>query len=161
MGIVRTGDWNKVGNIVSNLSKIAVESRDIALKNFALKGEAVAKQHISNQDLGWVPLKVETINQKVKKGLSTNILISTSTYFQSITSKVVNKTAYAGVVRGVMSGDGKTQLVDIAPVHEFGSSSARIPARPLWKPTLQECLEWSVKNNNPAKIFMDKLKRLV
>ena len=60
-----------------------------------------------------------------------------------------------------MSSDGKTILADIAAVHEFGSQSGNIPARPLWQPSYKEAVEWHEKNNDPRDIFMKKLRRLV
>lgn len=155
----KTGDWQKLGNVVSNLSRLAVESRNESLKNWALKSEGVAKGHIANQDLGWKPLTIQTKSRKIRKGYSDKILVATSTYFQSITSFVQDKRAFAGVKRGVMSSDGKEELVNIAPVHEFGSESQNIPARPLWQPTMKEVIAWHRTNNKPEKIFIAKVRK--
>ena len=88
MGFVRIGDWQKIGTLIANLGGLAKESQQESLKKFGLKVEATAKGHISKQDLGWKELKPATVARKAAKGLSEDVLVETSTYFQSITSYV-------------------------------------------------------------------------
>ena len=106
-------------------------------------------------------MKAKTIEAKIKKGESENILVATSTYFQSITSYVKGNTAYAGVKREARytGKDGSEEIAKIAAIHEYGSESGNIPKRELWKPSLEETLQWTVDNNNPVKIFLDRIKR--
>lgn len=159
--IKRIGSWQKVGAIIQDLGKMAAESRTESLKKFGLKAEGLAKSHMSSQDLNWPALKSETLEQKKRKGQSENILIATSTYFQSISSWVSGDYVLVGVKKNAYSKDGKTVLADIAAVHEFGSPSRNIPERPLWRPTFKEVLEWHKKNNTPEQIFLKKLKMRV
>jgi hypothetical protein len=126
----------------------------MSLARFGLKAEGIAKKHINRQDLGWRPLDPATLAQKIRAGHSENILVATSSYFQSITSWVFGgQTALAGVKRSARNEDGEL-LANIAAVQEFGSESAGIPARPLWKPTYEETMEWHVTNNLPSMYFM-------
>lgn len=158
MAVKKIGDWGKTKRLVVNLAPELRKSRELSLKRFGLKAEGTAKKHMSAQDLGWAPLKIATIAAKLRKGLSENILIATSSYFQSITSYVIDDTVYVGVKKTAVGSDGKT-IHDIAALHEYGSISGTIPARPLWKPTLDETLIWHGKNNTPESIFMKRIKK--
>lgn len=154
----KIGDWNKVKELCSILGQEMQKAEDICLQRFALKTEALAKTHMSTQDLGWKRLKAATIARKVRRGESENILIATSTYFQSVTSWVDNGTAYAGVKKTVTYGDGE-KVENIAKLHEYGSKNGNIPARPLWKPTWDEAMVWLVQSNSPVDIFMKRIQK--
>lgn len=155
----KVGDWKKVTNLVANIGKEMLAAQKISLMRVGLKAEGTAKKHISQQDLGWKPLKPATIAYKIRKGYSENILVMTSSYFQSITSWVVNDTVYAGVKRGVVHKKSGTEMGIIARVHEYGSLSGKIPARPLWQPTMEETIEWHLSKNSPVDIFVERMKK--
>lgn len=150
----KIGKWKQVFKVVKNLKKEADKAQTESLQRFGLFAEGRAKLHMSNQDLSWQPLKASTL--KYKKG--DKILIETSAYFQSITSWVNKNTVYAGVSRKAKNGKGE-EIANIAAVHEFGSKSRNIPARPLWKPTLKESVNWHFKSNTPEKILIKNLKK--
>ena len=154
----KVGDWRKVTASTKMLKREMEIARMMSLKRFGLKAEAIAKGHISRQDLGWAPLDPKYLAKKIKKGLSNNILIATSSYFQSITSYVILDTAYIGVKKQIRHDDGSF-IADIAKLHEYGSDTAGIPARPLWKPTLNEVLIWHVKKNLPARYFKINMRK--
>lgn len=158
MALKRTGDWNRVRNVISHIGAEMLAAQRLSLQRFALKAEGTAKLHISSQDLGWRPLKARTIAEKAKKGYSSKILVASSTYFQSITSWVDGNTALAGVKRGVRESN-QTEVGDLARMLEFGSSVKKIPARPLWQPTFEETVKWTIAENNPAKIAVERLRR--
>lgn len=159
MALNRVGDWDKTKRVIGMLSKEMDNARTIALKRWGLKAEGIAKKHISAQDLSWKPLEPATISAKIRKGYSDNILVATSSYFQSITSWVKDGRAMAGVRKTAKDIDGNV-IADIAAVHEFGSRAGNIPARPLWKPTLDETMQWfSNKENHPSTIFLELISR--
>lgn len=153
----RIGHWNKVRRITNRLQKDIKKAQGIALKRWGLLAERIAVLHISKQDLGWVPLEPKTITAKVNKGYSENILTASSTYFQSITSYVDGDTVYAGVKKDVKY-EGGGSVANIAAVHEFGTE--HIPARPLWRPTLEEVVEKIRTDDklNPTMIFAKRFK---
>lgn len=155
MGIKKTGDWKKVEKLIGNLSKEMKDARDTSLKRFGMKAEALAKQHMSKQDLNWKPLSPVTVAGKVRAGLSENILVATSDYFRAITSwtDTGTGTAYAGVTRTVKNKDGKV-IADIAKIHEYGSKN--IPQRPLWRPVLAENLDWFPKSKSTPQVLFRK-----
>lgn len=155
----KIGDWDKIQRITGALAKEMENARKISLKRWGLKAEGFAKSHISKQDLNWKPLEPATIAQKIRKGYSENILVATSSYFQSITSWSDGERAYAGVKKTAKDADGNV-IADIAATHEFGSKSGKIPARPLWKPVFDETMEWfDKKENQPATIFMQLISK--
>ena len=158
MAMRKTGDWEKVGSLISNLSNEMKKARELSLNRFGLKAEALAKGHMSRQDLNWPALKPKTISTKVRKGYSENILIATSDYFLSITSFVKGDTVYVGVKKESKNRDGRV-IANIAAIHEFGAASVNIPARPLWQPTLNEAVEWHKKKNLPILIFAKRIEK--
>jgi hypothetical protein len=161
MGITRIGDWTRIGGIVNSLRSEAIKSREIALKRMGLTAEKIAKGHISAQDLKWSPLSIKYKAQKVRQGMSENILVATSSYFQQITSWTSDGTVYVGVKKMARNKEGQ-ELANIAAVHEYGSTVANIPPRPLWKPTLGETKDAILKNKfyySPAHIFHERLTR--
>lgn len=159
MGFNKVGDWEKVSRLIRELAPEFQRARQKCLKQFGLKAEAVAKKHMSSQDLAWIPLKPATIAAKIRKGQSENILIASSSYFQSVTSWVVDKTAYAGVKREAKNAETGEAIANIAAVQEFGSQSRSIPARPLWEPTAKQVFAWQEKENNPAQLVLDELNK--
>lgn len=160
MAFKKIGDWDKVERLVHALRPEMVAAKNESLARWGLKAEGLAKKHISSQDLGWKPLAASTISSKVRRGYSENILVMTSTYFQSITSwadKGAN-TVYAGVKKEARSADGE-QLWNIARIQEYGSYSGKIPARPLWQPVFAETMEWHMRMNRPEILFAKRIAK--
>lgn len=160
MVIEQTGDWRAVEALIRAIKTEAFIATQQSMSRVGLKAEAIAKTHMSKQDLGWKPLSPKYLASKVRRGLSDNTLIATSTYFQSITSWNNGQKVFVGVKKQAVSEDGEL-LADIAKVHEFGSVTRSIPARPLWQPTLTEALDWLSKDkaNRPETIFMQRLQK--
>lgn len=153
------GSWNAINAITANLERLGKEAMKEGLAKTGLYAEGRAKGHISKQDLGWKPLNQAYADSKAKKGLSNSILVSTSAYFQSITSYVQGNVAYVGVKKVARDKDGK-QIANIAAIHEFGSDKANIPARPLWQPTIKETEKW-LKKNGFDKILLRKINKFL
>jgi len=139
------GNWS---NLIRKLDQFQSELDDLIKQALIQSGEYVestAVKHLKNQDLPWQPLTPRYLARKLRykaKGsrtLSEKILIATGTYFQSITTYIEGLIAFVGVKRGVAREEDGTDVVNIAIVHELGAPNANIPARPLWKPTLEEC----------------------
>jgi len=135
MGARKFGPWNKAVIVAKTMKVKMDKASKLYITRMGSKAEGIAKKHMRNQDLGWESLKPSTIAQKARSGLSGNILIATSSYFQSITSFTEGSTAFVGVRRTVRNKDGEI-IANIAKIHEFGGRN--IPKRPLWKPTLDE-----------------------
>jgi hypothetical protein len=150
MAVTRTGNWRGVSRFLGTLPTTLEEARQLSLRRWSLKAEALAKGHMNAQDMGWTPLAAKTVAAKLRRGESELILIATSSYFQAITSWTVDGKALVGVRRGTVGRDG--QLIDVvARTHEFGAKN--IPARPLWKPVLDETMRWHNANNTPQYLF--------
>lgn len=161
MALRRIGEWSKVANLISHLGAEMERAQIQALQQWGLKAEGLAKKHISSQDLSWAKLKPATISKKIREGHSENILVETSSYFQSITSWVdkQDKIVYAGVKKTAKGKNGEV-IADIAATHEFGSDAANIPARPLWQPVFAETIQWFAgSDSRPAIIFSRNIKK--
>lgn len=160
MKVEKDGDWDKVNTLVNNLQKELKMSQLLALKRMGLLAEKIAVTHISKQDLGWKSLSSNTISEKIRLGYSEDILVRTSTYFQSITTYVKEDVSYTGVRKNVTDDNGNV-VADIAAVHEFGSVSANIPKRELWKPTMKESSKIIVSGDkfDPRLIFLKRIRK--
>lgn len=158
MRVERFGDWGKMSRIIKNINRDLAQARDMSLKRFVLFAEGGAKKHLRDQDLKWKPLNPQYLAAKVKRGGSGKILIDTSTYFRDITGWVKNEMALVGIKRESKDKKGKP-LANIARLHEFGSPSRNIPARPLWKPVLKESITYIKKNGNPAVIYLELIEQ--
>jgi hypothetical protein len=157
MGFKKVGDWTNARRVVNSL-RYHVEAANIeALGRLALKAEAVAKEHISNQDLPWAKLSPKYLAKKIRKGQSENILVADSTYFQSITSYTRGRAAYAGVPSNASNTEGKN-LGKIAAYLELGSPARKLPARSLWLPTFNETVVWGRTNLKISDIVKERLK---
>lgn len=119
-------------------------ANQIVLAQLAARAEAMAVKHLRDQDLRWKKLSKKYMDRKARQGLSTKILIATSTYFQSITSQVKGDSSFAGVFRKKKEKSGQF-VADIAKVHEYGSIKRNIPPRPLWQPVYKAMKEYLVK----------------
>jgi hypothetical protein len=153
----KTGDWKAVQKIINNLPKDMGDAAKEGIKLSTLKGERIAKLHLKNQDLNWRELSSNTISNKAKNKQSNKTLIATSDYMQSITSVAVGYIGFVGVKKSARNRGGEP-ITMIAAVHEFGVRSLNIPARPLWKPSLDELYYWMKVNNPFLKITQEKLK---
>ncbi len=160
MAFKKVGNWEKVARLIKAIKPEMIAARNESLQRWGLKAEGLAKKHISMQDLNWKPLKPETLAAKIRAGYSTNILVQTSTYFQSITSwaDLTGGMVFAGVKKQARDKEGNV-LADIAAVHEYGSVSGKIPKRPLWQPTFEEVMVWHIAKNQPEKLFEARIKK--
>jgi len=155
------GDWQKVALLIQNMAMEMEKAKITSLQRFGLKMEEVVLNHISMQDMGWKPLDPKYIESKVRKGLSENILVATSDYFNAIQSWVDkdSQTTYIGVKKGKIDKDGN-EIGDIAQVHEYGSMSGKIPKRPLWEPSFKDVKEWYYRSDHtPDKIFIKEIQK--
>lgn len=164
--IKRIGNWPAFARLAANLTNELNRAYYLSLRRWGLKAEAIAKGHISTQDLAnttWAPLSTRHLQYKSRKGYSLDTYVMTSTYFQNITTWVdrVAGECYVGVKRGVMhKADGVVQPLDeLARTLEYGFTAHNLPARPLWEPTLNETMQWHLKFNRPGTIFLDILRK--
>lgn len=156
MGIRKTGDWGRMNRVIKSLARNISGANQKTLKQVSLKMERIAVKHMQKQDLGWQPLKQKTLAQKAKAGHSNKILIATTDYFQAITAFTKGNVAFAGVTKNAKNRQGSA-LVSVAAVHEFGN--ANIPARPLWRPTWNETLQWIRKSKIVSRNASDAIRR--
>lgn len=135
-----TGNWDAVIKGIEHLDENILAAIKLATMQNCLMLEAALVLHIQNQDLGWKGLNPVYKAYKEKKKLSNQILIATSTLMNSITHEVSDDglSGFVGVLRKAKGKKGGKNEVLIGAVHEFGSPSRNITARPLFQPTLVE-----------------------
>lgn len=136
-GAHKFGDWELVDKMIRNMPMAIQQGLDKSLKQVSLKAERLAVKFIQTQELKWKPLSKQYLSRKAQQGLSDKILIATSLYIQSITSKVMGNVGFAGVFRKVRTREGEI-LADVAKVHEYGSIKRNIPPRRLWGVVFKE-----------------------
>lgn len=140
----KTGEWNKVLRISRNMEATIRRSLPQTMMKVTLKAERMAVKFMSDQNLPWEKLSTQYLNRKARQGLSNKILIATSSYFQSITSKVEGFDGYTGVFKQVKNKEGQ-EVADIAMIHEYGSIKRNIPPRRLWSVVLNDVHDWLAK----------------
>jgi len=102
-------DFDKVHRLIHNLEDETEKIILRELRKFGLHVEGIVKKHISNQDLNWKPLSESYKKYKLNKGLSENIYVATSSYFQAITSYVDEKgmVVFIGIKQETKTKDGQ------------------------------------------------------
>lgn len=147
--IEKVGDWKKVELLISNLVKTFTLVRREHLGKLSTKGLEIVLGHFDDQDLNWEPLGDPYKEWKAKQGLSTDTLMATKRYRESIEAKTNVEQAGIGVRLGEMTLSGE-EMDMIAMVHEYGSRGHGIPERPLWQPSFNELMEWWESEGFPA-----------
>lgn len=152
--IKKFGDWDKVTRITRGMGPQVKRVNEESLEQVALKAEGMAVKFIRDQSLSWRPLSPQYIERKRKAGLSTKIMIATSTYMQSVTSIRRGYVSFAGVLKSAKTKEGES-LANVGAVMEYGSRVAGIEARPLWQPVYKHTRMWLRKTNFFTKRVMD------
>lgn len=160
MKLKLTGDWKRVAKIISNLYRIFTAVRRNHLKAVSERGLDIVLSHFDAQDLNWEPLGDPYKVWKAKQGLSTDILVASKRYRESITSGTDDETAWVGVPNGERNDVGE-EIAMIAAVHEYGSRGNNIPERPLWQPSFDELMKWwEDELGFPANDVLENIKRI-
>lgn len=154
LSLKMTGDWNKAGLYMQNLSvklKPAFEAQLWSDGQFVLKK---MREHIDNQDLNWIPLSEHTIELK---GGDSTILVETGALKDGLTvrrikSSVKGSTIFIGASPWKRH-DGGMSMSQLMIWIEGGTD--KMPPRPLIKPTIEE-VEDILKNH-----WEDLMKELV
>lgn len=128
----------KALNIAKGLKEETRRVALIALRQVSLEGSKQMKKIIISQPANWSPLRDKYLRRKIAKGGSEKTLIDTSTMLQAITHSIDEKRfiSYSGVFRTEKYKNGES-VANIAAIHEFGSVSRNIPARPFVRPALK------------------------
>ena len=144
MEFQKFGDWDLVINLANNMGQDVQLANRQVLAQLASRAEAMAVKFLRDQSLPWAPLSDKYLAYKQSAGLSPKTLISTSTYFQAITSQVFEHYSFAGVFRKKREKNGEF-VSDIAKVMEYGSIKRGIPPRRLWGPVFKLMRDYLVR----------------
>jgi|SRR6478609_1014808 len=124
------GDWRKVKRLLPALPLVIKAANEAGQKKAAEQLVTLVKRHIRKQDLGWAEKSENT------RASDDRVLVDSGTYLKSILAYKQGNTWNAGVPRNIYGPNG-TRVADYAIYNEFGFGS-RLPARPLWGPSLKE-----------------------
>lgn len=131
------GPWAKANTFTKKLPWSIKASAIYGMKKATDRIVKAVKQHISTQSppegVIWEPLSERTI---AKKGHS-DFFVDTMQYYNAIESWREGYIYYAGIKRGQYNQNG-IELSAVANELEVGNRKKKIPARPLWGPTMQE-----------------------
>jgi len=140
-----TGDWGKASHALEQFSSIFHQAAEKETRKAGIIAADAVKKYIRSQPPSWPPLKAATIRRKG----SSMMLIDHGDLINSITHQVLTReSVFVGVLKTAQRKSGKTPLVNIARVHEYGfygmvtsktgkSYLLHIPARSFLRPTLQ------------------------
>ena len=137
MSLTLTGDWNRAGVYLRNLSvklKPAFEALLWEDGQFVLDK---MRSHIDNQDLSWTPLSERTVELK---GGDTTIMIETGQLVNGlevrrIKSSATGSTIFVGASPW-KSHEGGMKMSELMIWLEYGTD--KLPPRPLVRPTYEE-----------------------
>lgn len=129
------GDWNRAKSFIRNLSPSIRASVLWGQEKAAKELVKIVKAHIRNQTVpagtSWAPLADSTISRKG----SSDWYLENMEYYDSIGTWREAYTFYAGIRRGEKNRNG-IEIAKLANILEMGTD--KIPARPLWGPSLDE-----------------------
>ena len=101
--------------------------------------ERSIKRRIRQQtELSWAALNPDYLEYKRKNKLDTRKLIATGAYVRSINSRQTSKDSWVVDVPNRKHRPSNLTFRQLARIHEFGSITKNIPARPHWAPTTHE-----------------------
>ena len=108
------------------------------------------------------PLNQRYVDKKAAKGLDGRKLLATGDYIEGITTNRVEGGAGVAYTVGVEDRNHRPSglpLNTLARIHEFGSGSAGIPARPHWRPVGRQ-VRASLRKQG-ANVMADVLRRAI
>jgi hypothetical protein len=136
--VTMDGNWTQVRQMMVSLPRFVQVLREKLASQIAQKYYDALTNHIRSQDLPLTPLNEWYKEWKAKKGLDTRILIATGELLDSI--KIYDLGAgekFVGV-KGGKQHRGGIDMALLALVHEYGSVTRGVPARPAYRLTLVE-----------------------
>jgi phage gpG-like protein len=133
----KTGDWAKVERMFSGIGARFKANVEAATKKNGVLLKTLVIQRFEQQGPGWAAHKPAYAKRKAMRGRE-QILIDTGQLMGSISSVyVAYNEGFVGVQKGATSKGGQ-DMVNLAAVHEMGSPSRNIPARPFLAPAAKE-----------------------
>lgn len=162
---IETPSDSDLEKFITNLRKVIKEvekAGDVLSDRIAVKFKNELKKTILDQQYtNWAPLKESYIAYKQRKGLDPRTLIAKKSYVESIE---VKKDGIG--VRVVAPKDGKhysgLSYQQLGMVHEFGSVSRGIPARPAWNPLIRKYkINVDSAQTELNELMKEKLKELM
>ena len=135
-----TGEWSRVQYGIDRLSPDIKDGYDKAIEAFSSNLLKIIKRAIisgsppPNSGVTWEPLSPSTI----KRWGEHPIYYLTGLYYRSIGLYTYKSRTLVGLPIGVkLASNRNITLNQLAKILEFGTRDERIPARPLWAPSVR------------------------
>lgn len=122
------GNWPGAVRAYSMMNPVIKSAIMNAQRRYARRLVSAVKKHIMAQDLPWAPASTG------KRG--SHLMIDTRDYYESISYWQKDYQLEVGVKKHFIHGKTGQPLWKVAQWQEKGTKN--IPARPLWKPTIEE-----------------------
>ena len=145
------GDWNRA-NIATKLLPTTIRRSALYGQEKAVRKLAkIVKAHIASQDLPSLSGPKKKIREDSRH------LIDTATYLESIGVWQQGYTYFVGVKSGLIEPSG-IEIAKLAYILEVGTRDKRIPARPVWGPSIEEMGGMKGIADIALKVLMAKFK---
>jgi len=164
------GDWaafEKLQPVVKVLPALLEKIVASYLTQIGIKGQQFLKAHIVSQDLGWTDLNEKYKASKIAAGFSGKIYERTGFFFDNITTRIYKRRVFIGVKKGLNHPDSKKALTDIAELMEYGGfvgggkRPIYVPARPLFRPTMEDLIRDIIRKEPLNKVTKNVLLKSI
>jgi len=120
------------------------------------------KNRIRGERFNVPPLKPEYVDYKRRQGLRTQILMATEDYINGIVVEEIETSrfgsSYTIKVEDRIHAPSGLPLEALRRIHEHGSASVNIPARPIWRIFFKEMMS-PMKQREYSRRIKEKIRR--
>lgn len=134
-----TGSWAETMRALMLLPNFIKTLQETVAKGIADEYYEALRGHFQSQDLPLAPLSAWYAEWKAQRGLDTRILIATGQMLDTIKEyPVIGGKTFVGIKEGTAHRDSGIDVALIALVHEYGDPEHNLPARPVYRLTVEE-----------------------
>ncbi len=131
------GDWSKAKEVMRQLPTFVTVLQATLVDGVSQEYYNRLKDHFESQDLNLEPLSQWYSQWKAKRGLDSRILIATGQMLREIGIHDDGSGKFVGIKGGKRHRSG-IDIALLALLHEYGSTARGVPARPVYRVTVQE-----------------------
>jgi len=137
--VYKIGEWGRAMRLVKRMQIMVPLEMHAVMFDWATDTREWLVEKIERQEFNHTPLSPVTRARKSATGGDPRILIDKRDYLDAIRVLPMGPRKWqVGIKRGAKNQKG-SDLATIGMVHEYGS--ARVPARPHWRPTYERAAE--------------------
>jgi len=134
-----TGSWAETKRALMLLPRFITALQEAVAKGIADEYYEALRSHFTSQDLPLAPLSAWYREWKAQRGLDARILIATGQMLDTIKEyPVVGGKTFVGIKGGTPHKESGLDVALIALAHEYGDPEHNLPARPVYRLTVEE-----------------------